>query len=53
MVVDWARVITAFTGDTSPALYYAGLTSVASVFKTAMYTAVTIVSDAFIVRRDQ
>ncbi|EPS95742.1 hypothetical protein FOMPIDRAFT_87250 [Fomitopsis schrenkii] len=51
LVVDWARVITAFTGDTSPALYYAGLTSAASVFKTAMYTAVTIVSDAFIVYR--
>ncbi|KAI0731457.1 hypothetical protein C8Q72DRAFT_883141 [Fomitopsis betulina] len=51
LVVDWVRVITAFTGDTSPALYYEGLTSAASVFKTAMYTAVTIVSDAFIVYR--
>ncbi|KAH9929269.1 uncharacterized protein B0H18DRAFT_998734 [Fomitopsis serialis] len=55
LVVDWARVITAFTGDESnpegAAEYYAQLTSAGSVFKTSVYTAVTIASDAFIVYR--
>ena len=55
--MDWFRVVTAFTGDdTNPAeatKYYGELTATASVFKTSVYTAVTIVSDAFIVSRDK
>ncbi|KAI0928019.1 hypothetical protein AcW1_005398 [Taiwanofungus camphoratus] len=55
LVVDIVRVVDAFTGNElnplNPALYYGDLRAFASVFKTVIYTSVTVVSDAFIVYR--
>ncbi|KAH9840922.1 uncharacterized protein C8Q71DRAFT_854771 [Rhodofomes roseus] len=54
-VVDIVRAMQAFTGDESnPAYageYYSDIESAISVCKTAVYTVVTILSDAFIVFR--
>ena len=52
-VIDIVRVMQAYTENESdpnwPAEYYAQLKSSMSVFKTVIYTVVTIISDAFIV----
>ena len=52
-VIDIVRVMQAYTENETdpnwPAEYYAELKSSISVFKTVIYTVVTIISDAFIV----